>query len=242
MVSHYQADSSLSLTSAASPPSLPLVWRVRQWALIPDWAALPSASRHRWESMARLQDSCAHTGEEWTAEGGGVKTEREREREWGKRERKKREGEVELGSFTTVTAACAECYWVPVSHKQSGGGDERWRGRWRPVCGGCGCRCEWRQRGNLQRSSISPVGVASSSSSLTIRKGLNFSFFFGSLDATSQNSLSLWHGVPNQRDRGVWKHGPEVPSARTDWEDLAPAPRTVSISTVLFLFNKLWVR
>ncbi|KAK5919743.1 hypothetical protein CgunFtcFv8_023611 [Champsocephalus gunnari] len=44
--------------------SLPLVWRARQCALIPDCAALPSACRCCWESMARLQDPCAHTGEE----------------------------------------------------------------------------------------------------------------------------------------------------------------------------------
>ncbi|XP_028449745.1 calcium/calmodulin-dependent 3',5'-cyclic nucleotide phosphodiesterase 1C isoform X2 [Perca flavescens] len=43
--------------------SLPLVWRARQCALIPDCAALPSTSRCCGGAMARLQDPCAHTGE-----------------------------------------------------------------------------------------------------------------------------------------------------------------------------------
>lgn len=62
-------DSSLSSTAGVSPPflppSLPQARRARQRVLILDWAALPSASRRCWESMARLQEPCAHAGEKW---------------------------------------------------------------------------------------------------------------------------------------------------------------------------------
>lgn len=78
----------LPLIISQTPPSfhcwcfssLPHVQRAQQWTLILDWAALPSASRCCWESMARLQDPCAHTGEKWTArERGGGERVRERD-------------------------------------------------------------------------------------------------------------------------------------------------------------------
>lgn len=84
--------------------SLPLVLRARQWTLIPDCAALPSASRCCWESMARLQDPCAHTGEKWT-----------NERQAGRKER----GTLRLFHdchSRWSTALHTQCFWVSVIH------------------------------------------------------------------------------------------------------------------------------
>lgn len=64
-VSHYQADSSLSLTASPPPlppPSLPPSCVESSPASVNPGLSCP-ASRCCWESMAWLQDPCAHTGE-----------------------------------------------------------------------------------------------------------------------------------------------------------------------------------
>lgn len=98
--------------------SLPLVLRARRWALIPDCAALLSASRCCWERMAQLQDPCAHTGEKWT---------NERDRERGRKER----GIAGLFSWLSQMFACALRCWVlefslthTLSHKQERKGED----------------------------------------------------------------------------------------------------------------------
>lgn len=106
--------------------TLPLVWRARQWTLIPDWAALPSASRCCWESMARLQDPCAHTGENWT-------NERERERESGRESERERERKRYSRVVPRLSQLLEHCTALNViefqshtlSHKKGGQGRKR---------------------------------------------------------------------------------------------------------------------
>lgn len=120
--------------------SLPHVQRAQQWTLILDWAALPSASRRCWESMARLQDPCAHTGEKWTARERGGKSERARERD------------------IVPELSCLCRVFLSFSHSLTSTTEEQ--ERWEPARR----TCEWRSLGHLVSSIKTQVSLGSTPS------------------------------------------------------------------------------